>query len=51
MSMYIAMIGTVVYISGLLQCGTRFIIAGNAAYILIIAILFGFELWEDRRYH
>ena len=50
MSMYIAMIGTVVYISGLLQCGNRFIIPGNAAYILILVTLLGFELLEDRRY-
>lgn len=48
--MYIAMIGIVVYISGLLQCGSSFIIPGNIAYIFIIATLLGFELLEDRRY-
>jgi signal transduction histidine kinase len=49
-SMYIAMIGVVVYISGLLQCGNSFIIAGNTAYLLVMAALLGFELLEDRRY-
>ncbi len=50
MSMYIALIGTVVYISGLLQCGTVFVIAGNTAFIIIMGTLLGFELFEDRRY-
>ncbi len=51
MSMYIAMIGTVVTISGLLQCGSGFFLAGNTAFILIMVTLLGIELFEDRRYH
>ena len=50
MFMLIALIGTMVYISGLLQCGTVFVIAGNTAFIVIMATLLGFELLEDRRY-
>jgi signal transduction histidine kinase len=50
MFMLIALIGTIVYIGGLLQCGTGFVIAGNTAFIVIMVTLLGFELLEDRRY-
>jgi signal transduction histidine kinase len=50
MFMYISLVGTVVYIGGLLQCGTNFFIAGNTAFLIFLGILLGLELLEDRRY-
>lgn len=48
--MYIAIVGSLVFIGGLLQCGTIFMIAGNTAFLIIMGTFLGLEILEDRRY-